>query len=115
VAALGLPESYYRELVEKYAVRRGMVEAMVRDVGLKPYQPEGAYYTLTDTTAVTEEDDVAFTMRLVKEVGVAVVPGSSFFPPEWPDGRRLIRFAFPKREETLREAARRLSALMRAS
>jgi aminotransferase len=111
VAALGLPESYYRELVEKYAVRRGMIDAMVREVGLKPYRPEGAYYTLTDTIAVTEEDDVAFTMRLVKDIGVAVVPGSSFFPPEWPDGRRLIRFAFPKREETLREAAERLGRL----
>ena len=113
VAALGLPESYYRELVEKYAVRRAMVDAMVREVGLKPYQPEGAYYTLTDTSDVTDEDDVPFTMRLVKEIGVAVVPGSSFFPPEWPDGKRLIRFAFPKKEATLREAAERLSALKR--
>jgi aminotransferase len=111
VAALNLPPSYYQELVEKYAVRRAMIDGMVREVGLKPYQPEGAYYTLTDTRAVTEEDDVTFTMRLVKEIGVAVVPGSSFFPPGWKDGKSLIRFAFPKKEATLREAAERLSAL----
>jgi aminotransferase len=108
VTALNLPERYYRDLVEAYTRRRDRTIAMVRAAGLSPYVPEGAYYTLAGFGAFDYPDDVAFTMHLVKEVGVAVVPGSSFYPPGSEDGKRLIRFAFPKREETLAEAARLL-------
>ncbi|HEU4753308.1 MAG TPA: aminotransferase class I/II-fold pyridoxal phosphate-dependent enzyme, partial [Armatimonadota bacterium] len=101
VAALELPPRYYRELVEKYTDRRDRVVRMVRKTGLVPYTPEGAYYTLADTSAFDFPDDVALTMHLVRDIGVAVVPGSSFFPPGSPRGKRLIRFAFPKRDETL--------------
>jgi aspartate/methionine/tyrosine aminotransferase len=116
--ALELPERYYRELVEKYTERRDRVTAMLEAVRLRPFVPEGAYYTLADYTALLTDgespDDVAFTMRLIKEVGVAVVPGSSFYPAGDPAGRRMIRFAFPKREATLEEAARRLAGLGQA-
>ncbi|MGV3723927.1 MAG: pyridoxal phosphate-dependent aminotransferase [Actinomycetota bacterium] len=114
-AALELPDSYYQELTAKYTDRRDRVTDMLTTAGLRPMVPEGAYYTLADYTAFLPEgqapDDVAFTMRMIKEIGVAVVPGSSFYPADWPDGKRLIRFAFPKKDATLEEAARRLESL----
>jgi aspartate/methionine/tyrosine aminotransferase len=115
VAALELPERYYRELVEKYVQRRDRVVAMARSAGMTPFVPEGAYYTLCDISAFGYPDDVAFTMHLIKEVGVAVVPGSSFYPAGAESGRRKIRFAFPKKPETLDEAERLLKKLERPS
>lgn len=113
--ALELPESYYRELTAAYTRRRDHVTVMLTEAGLRPMVPEGAYYTLADFTDLLPEgetpDDVAFTMHLIKDIGVAVVPGSSFYPAGWPEGKRLVRFAFPKRDATLDEAARRLRAL----
>ena len=74
--------------------------------------PDGAYYVMADIGEVTDEDDVTFARRLVVDPGVATVPGSSFYSrPEL--GRTKIRFAFPKRAETLADAAQRLSALSR--
>lgn len=109
--ALELPQHYYQELVEKYTARRDRVTAMLQAAGLQPMVPEGAYYTLADISPFGFPDDVAFTMHLIKEIGVAVVPGSSFYPAGWEEGKRLVRFAFPKREATLEEAAQRLQAL----
>jgi L-glutamine---4-(methylsulfanyl)-2-oxobutanoate aminotransferase len=111
VAALELPGSYYQGLAEGYARRRERTTEMVVATGMVPYPPEGAYYTLADISAFGYPDDVAFTMHLIKEVGVAVVPGSSFYPPGSPEGKQLIRFAFPKRMETLEAAAERLDGL----
>lgn len=109
--ALELPQRYYQELVEKYTSRRDRVTVMLQSAGLQPMVPEGAYYTLADITPFGFPDDVAFTMHLIKEIGVAVVPGSSFYPADWDEGKRLVRFAFPKRDATLDAAARRLQAL----
>ena len=81
---------------------------MIRDAGLRPFVPQGAYYAMADISPFGFPDDVAFTEYLVKEAGVAVVPGSSFYPEGWTHGRQRIRFAFPKRDETLDEAERRL-------
>jgi aspartate/methionine/tyrosine aminotransferase len=111
VAALELPQRYYTELAAKYAQRRDRVTRMLERAGLPPRVPEGAYYTLADITGFGYPDDTAFTMRLVRDIGVAVVPGSSFYPAGWPDGKQLIRFAFPKRMETLAEAERLLARL----
>jgi aminotransferase len=111
VAALELPQTYYQNLVKAYTRRRDRVTAMIEAAGMRPFVPDGAYYTLADISAYGYPDDVAFTMYLVKEIGVAVVPGSSFYPPGSDAGRRLIRFAFPKRDETLEEAARRMAGL----
>lgn len=111
VAALDLPEHYYRDLVGKYTERRERVTRMLAETRLVARIPEGAYYTLAEIDAYGYPDDVSFTMHLVKESGVAVVPGSSFYPADWPDGKRLIRFAFPKQMETLNEAARLLQRL----
>jgi aminotransferase len=72
--------------------------------------PAGAYYVMADTSAFGFPDDVRFARHMVEDVGVAVVPGSSFFSrPEL--GAHLVRFAFCKRLQTLKEAGERLRAL----
>jgi aspartate/methionine/tyrosine aminotransferase len=108
VRALGLPERYYRELAAAYATRRAVLSEALTAAGFRVFVPEGAYYILADISPFGFPDDVQFCDWLVREIGVAAVPGSSFYQhPEL--GRGLIRFTFCKREETLREAARRLA------
>jgi aminotransferase len=108
--ALALPEEYYRGLAAAYAQRRARLLAILERTGLRPYRPAGAYYVITETAGLGWDDDVAFARHLVEEVGVAVVPGSSFYQDPR-DGRGQVRFAFCKKEETLAEAERRLSRL----
>jgi aminotransferase len=108
--ALALPESYYRELARAYAVRRDRLLAILERAGFVAHRPAGAYYVMTETAALGWDDDVAFARHLIETVGVAVVPGSSFYQ-EARDGRCQVRFAFCKKEETLAEAERRLSRL----
>ena len=77
--------------------------------GFRLHEPDGAYYVMTDIAGLTSDDDVAFARRLIREPGVAAVPGSSFFSrPEL--GRTKLRFAFPKRLETLRRRGRAAGA-----
>jgi aspartate/methionine/tyrosine aminotransferase len=108
--ALTLPDRYYRELAQAYTVRRARLLAILERVGLRPYRPAGAYYVMTETAGLGWDDDVAFARHLIETVGVAVVPGSSFYQDP-ADGRCQIRFAFCKKEETLAEAERRLAKL----
>jgi aminotransferase len=83
---------------------------ILADAGFAAEAPEGAYYVMADVSSLGLPDDVAAATYLVEEVGIAAVPGSSFFSrPEL--GSRLLRFAFPKRLETLEEADRRLRAI----
>jgi aspartate/methionine/tyrosine aminotransferase len=113
VAAMALPESYYEELATSYRERRDVLCVALAEAGFGVHVPEGAYYVMCDTSAVDpERDDVAFTRRLVARAGVAAVPGSSFYADP-ADGAGQIRFAFPKRLETLLAAAERLSAVAR--
>jgi aminotransferase len=108
--ALRFPEGYYRELRESYQQKRDRMLGILRESGFRPTVPRGAYYIMADFTALSDEDDTAFALRLVRDVGVATVPGSSFFrDPSL--GRRYVRFAYPKRDQTLEEAARRLARL----
>jgi aminotransferase len=108
--ALGMPDAYYRDLADAYRQRRDVLLPALSDAGLTPFVPDGAYYAMADISAVTTEDDVAFARRLTADPGVATVPASSFYSrPEI--GRTKIRFAFPKRRETLDAAARRLMSL----
>jgi aspartate/methionine/tyrosine aminotransferase len=111
VAALELPSGYYQELVRAYSHRRRRMAEIVEAAGLPYFLPEGAYYMLADISEIGFPDDTACADWLVREVGVAVVPGSSFYPAGSAAGRQRIRFAFPKRDETLDEAARRLRGL----
>ncbi len=111
--ALGLPDTYYRDLADAYRARRDLLIAALESAGLTPYVPDGAYYVMADITAVTDDDDVTFARRMTADPGLATVPGSSFYSrPEL--GRTKIRFAFPKRHETLAEAGMRLGSLAAA-
>jgi aminotransferase len=108
--ALGLPDAYYEGLAAGYRERRDVLVRALDAAGFRTYPPDGAYYVMTDIGALTTDDDVAFARRLTAQPGVATVPGSSFYSrPEL--GRTKIRFAFPKRLETLRQAADRLGAI----
>jgi aminotransferase len=109
-AALELPSSYYEKLAEGYRARRDRLVPVLEEVGFKCFLPRGAYYVMTDISAFGYEDDVSFAQHLVKDIGVAVVPGSSFYRHAH-DGAHQVRFAFCKRDETLDEAARRLRKL----
>jgi aminotransferase len=112
VVALQLPDQYYSALLTGYRERRDLMLDVLRRVGFDPIVPAGAYYVMTDIRAFTEDDDVTFARYLVKDVGVAVVPGSSFYhDPAL--GRDKIRFCFAKRRETLERGGELLSALRR--
>ena len=109
-AALALPAAYYTELAAGYQRRRDMLLALLEPRGFVCFKPRGAYYVMTDIDGFGLGDDVDFSRYLITEVGVAVVPGSSFYhDPAL--GRTKVRFTFCKRDETLQEAGRRLQAL----
>ncbi len=110
--ALRMDNPYFEGLREGYTERRAVLFDALTAIGFKCSKPEGAYYIMADIRPLTDMDDVAFSRFLVEEVGVAVVPGSSFFADP-ADGRSFIRFAFPKRIETLQEAIRRLKKVAR--
>ena len=77
--AVNLPEVFYEELAAEYKHRRKIMLAMLEETGFDYFKPDGAYYVFSDISKFGFEDDLAMTRHLVKEVGVAVVPGSSFF------------------------------------
>jgi aminotransferase len=107
---LALPDSYYTDLAAFYAGHRARLLGILGSAGFVAYPPQGAYYTMVEISGLGWADDLAFTRHLVEEVGVAVVPGSSFYADP-ADGRRQVRFAFCKKDATLDEAERRLAGL----
>jgi aspartate/methionine/tyrosine aminotransferase len=109
-AALGLPPGYYKQLADGYRMRRDLLLPALEKAGFRCFPPRGAYYVMTDISAFGFPDDVSFTQYLVKEIGIAAVPGSSFYSNPR-DGARQVRFAFCKRNDTLNEAALRLQRL----
>jgi aminotransferase len=111
--AMGLPRSYYEKLCRDYDVRRGQMLQILDEAGIKYYKPTGAYYVFCDISNFGYDNDVAFTEYLVKDIGVAVVPGSSFFRPDSALGKNYIRFCFAKKPETLIAARERLLKLKR--
>jgi aminotransferase len=107
-----LARDYYDGLIRDYRARRDLLCAALAEAGFRCTPPQGAYYVLADTSAITDLPDDEFSVWLTREIGVAPVPGSSFFSrPE--AGRRLVRFAFCKTDDMLREAARRLARVRR--
>jgi aspartate/methionine/tyrosine aminotransferase len=108
--ALDLGRPYYERLSAEYRVRRDHLVRVLDAAGLSPNVPQGAYYVLCDIRPFGFEDDVTFANWLVRDVGVAGVPGSSFFSRR-ELGRHLIRFTFCKTPEVLDEAGVRLSRL----
>ena len=114
VTALRLPDSYYVYLRESYQARRDLLWGYIESAGFVAWKPQGAYYILTDVAhfmkQVGVDDDTAFAMYLIKEIGVATVPGSSFYAHR-ELGRTKIRFCFPKTDDMLRDAGERLQKL----
>jgi aspartate/methionine/tyrosine aminotransferase len=108
--ALSLPDSYYADLAANYARRRDMLLGILEGAGFSCYTPRGAYYIMTDISRFGFDDDVAFARHLVTDVGVAAVPGSSFYRDP-ARGRTKLRFCFCKKDETLKAAAARLQGL----
>jgi aminotransferase len=108
--ALGLPSTYYEGLANGYRARRDRLMPALTEAGFECFRPRGAYYVMTDISAFGFANDIEFTKYLVKEIGVAAVPGSSFYrDPK--DGAQQVRFAFCKKDATLDEAANRLLKL----
>jgi aminotransferase len=108
--ALGLPPAYYERLQAEYEARRDLLLPVLEEAGFKTFRPDGAYYIMTDISGFGFKSDVDFTRYLIREIGVACVPGSSFYSrPEL--GAQQVRFCFCKKDETLREAAARLGKL----
>jgi aminotransferase len=105
--ALELGRDYYRRLATEYRARRDHLVRVLEAAGLSPNTPQGAYYVLCDIRPFGFEDDIAFANWLVRDVGVAGVPGSSFFSRR-ELGRDLIRFTFCKTADVLEEAGARL-------
>jgi len=114
VVAMGLADSYYAELAEAYRIRRDRMVEMLEAAGFDCLMPQGAYYVMTDISRWGYPDDVAFARFLLEDVGVAAVPGSSFFFDRT-RGRDLLRFTFCKKAETLQLAADRLGKMKGAT
>src|SRR5436309_7656498 len=110
VAMETLGPDYYRQLKTDYRKRRDLLCGALLHAGFHCVPPQGAYYVMTDFTALSDLPDHEFAGWLTKDVGVAPVPGSSFYSrPEL--GRHQVRFAFCKTTELLEEASRRLAAI----
>lgn len=105
--ALGFGPDYFSKLHADYTRRGEVFLPYLKQAGFEYTAPEGAYYVMTDVSGLSGLNDTAFVDRLVKEVGVAGVPGSSFYQPA-ERGRSKVRFMFAKKEATLHEAGKRL-------
>jgi aminotransferase len=103
-AALRMDRNYYRTLATEYEKRREYFSQVLEETGFRIYRPHGAYYIMTDVGHFGFSDDVAFALHLVEKFGVATVPGSSFYSRS-SLGTTKIRFCFPKKMETLEQAA----------
>ncbi|MEZ5065069.1 MAG: aminotransferase class I/II-fold pyridoxal phosphate-dependent enzyme [bacterium] len=108
--ALRLPREYYAGMAEAYRVKRDVLAAALAEAGFGVFRPRGAYYIMTDISGFGAQDDVSFARYLVEEIGVAGVPGSSFYTDRRAGAQRL-RFNFCKRPETLEAAIVRLERL----
>ena len=112
VTALGFPDSYYQGLEHEYLERRDLMLGILEGAGFKTFKPYGAYYIMTDISGLGFDDDVTAARTLTADIGVASVPGSSFYSrPEL--GRTKLRFSFCKKLETLHAAGERLAKLAR--
>jgi len=109
-AALGLPATYYQELAEGYRKRRDRLLPVLTEAGFRCFLPRGAYYVMTDISSFRFANDLEFVKYLVKDIGVASVPGSSFYD-DARDGAQQVRFAFCKKDATLDAAGERLKKL----
>ncbi|MEZ0387570.1 MAG: pyridoxal phosphate-dependent aminotransferase [Verrucomicrobium sp.] len=110
VAGLELPDSYYTGLTEAYTRKRDVFLSYLRQSGLPFTEPQGAYYVMVDIGSLGFKNDSEAAEWFIREIGVAGVPGSSFFREPV---HHLIRFHYAKKEETLHAAGERLAGLSR--
>jgi aminotransferase len=110
VMALAMPDQYYAGLAAEYSGKRDHIVASLESAGLKCSIPHGAYYVMADISRTGFHDDVSFVRYLIENIGIAAVPGSSFFLHP-ADGARFVRFCFCKKYETLEVARKKLSRL----
>lgn len=108
VVGLQFDQDYYDKLTESYDSKRKLFLDGLDKIGLKYFMPQGAYYVMVDISQFGYKSDYDFAVWLIKNIGVAGVPGSSFFKE---DVNNYIRFHFAKKEETLKEALKRLEKL----
>lgn len=108
-----LPPLFYSDLIHEYQGKREMMCSALRDAGLEPSVPAGAYYVLADASAIPGESSIEKAMNLLALTGVASVPGEAFF--QGGRGEHLLRFCFAKTEADLSEACNRLATLRRAN
>ena len=109
--AFSFPDSYYQELSGFYRERRDYMLGALEEVGFRCVRPGGAYYIMAEIAPFGWDDDVAFAFHLAAEVGVAVVPGSSFYRPGHPDAKKYVRFCFCKEMSTLEAAVANLKKI----
>ena len=110
-AALSLPDSYYEQLRSDYDKKRLMLLDSLESMGFSCVKPRGAYYIWSDFSSIDKKsNDIEFAKYLVEKVGVAVVPGSSFYYKST-HGKKKVRFTFSKKMETLDKACSRLNAM----
>lgn len=109
--AFAFPDSYYQELNDFYRERRDYLLKELQEIGFRCVRPGGAYYIMAEFDTFGWQDDVEFAFHLASEIGVAVVPGSSFYRPGHPDAKKFIRFCFCKEMATLEAAVERLRRL----
>jgi aspartate/methionine/tyrosine aminotransferase len=112
IAALRAPDSYFERFVEDYRVKKDLLVDGLSRIGFRVFPPRGTYFVMADHTPFGFDNDIAFCKHLIEHIGVAAIPTSVFYHnPQ--DGRSLVRFAFCKTEETLKEGLQRLGALRR--
>ena len=111
VTAVNMAQAYYDELHSEYDERRRFMLETLDQIGIEYYSPQGAYYAFCDISKFGHKSDLAFTKYLVKDIGVAVVPGGSFFGADNPLKHKYVRFCFSRQEETLKAARARLHEL----
>jgi aminotransferase len=112
IHALSLADSYFRDLAATYEQKRNRILDILGRCGFTCSAPQGAYYVMANIAGLDAGNDVDFCRTLVEEIGVAAVPGSSFFS-EPGLGQTWVRFCFAKKPETLDAAAERLARLLR--
>ena len=112
VAALQAPDSFYQELTKDYTSKKDILMEGLKSVGFEVIEPEGTYFIMADHTSFGFEDDVSFCKHLIEDVGVAAIPPSVFYTNP-ADGKNLVRFAFCKDEQTLKDAVAKMKAKLK--
>ncbi len=110
VAGMQLPDTYYEQMAKDYLIKREMLVDTLRAIDFDPYVPDGSYYILAAFEKGRFRDDTDATETILKEVGVATVPGSAFYRDP-ADGRNQLRFCYAKQVADLEEGCRRLRKL----